>query len=80
MAAQKPSQHVRSGLPSPDGTTGETLWETGGWSETGQGLSGEPIPIKGYWGAVKVRQGEDWKIRMMTVNVTPAPAQAATPR
>jgi ketosteroid isomerase-like protein len=59
------------------GTAGDTLWETGGWSETGQGLSGEPIPIKGYWGAVKVRQGEDWKIRMMTVNVTRAPA--ATP-
>ena len=78
----QPKNHL--GTFDPDsphliGTAGDALWETGGWSETGQGPNGEPIPVKGYWSAVKVRQGEGWKIRMMTANVTPAPAAAASP-
>jgi hypothetical protein len=28
--------------------------------------------IKGYWGAVEVREGDDWKIEMDTYNLTPA--------
>ena len=78
----QPKNHL--GTFDPDsphliGTAGDALWETGGWSETGQGPNGEPIPIKGYWSAVKVRQGNDWKIQMMTANVAPAPAAAASP-
>ena len=30
---------------------------------------------KGYWGAVEVREGDDWKIEMDTWNLTPAPAK-----
>jgi uncharacterized protein (TIGR02246 family) len=59
------------------GTAGEVAWETGGWSETGQGPSGEPIQLKGHWGAMKVRQGEGWKIQMLAANVAVEPA--ATP-
>src|SRR5271165_2845794 len=46
------------------GTAGNELWATGEWSETGQGKNGEPIPIKGYWAAIVVREGDDWKIRV----------------
>jgi len=53
------------------GTGGNELWATGEWSETGQGKNGEPIPIKGHWSAIYVREADDWKVRMATVNVTP---------
>ena len=61
------------------GTDGNTLWATGEWSETGQGKTGEPTPVKGYWGIIYTRQGDDWKIRMLTSNVTPPPAATLSP-
>ena len=61
------------------GTTGNELWATGEWSETGQGKTGEPTPVKGYWGIIYTRQGDDWKIRMLTSNVTPPPAATLSP-
>jgi len=71
------------------GTAGNELWATGEWSETGQGKTGEPIPIKGYWLMIYVREGDDWKIRVQAWNTTPdsvilinksfAPQPAATP-
>ena len=71
------------------GTAGNELWATGEWSETGQGKTGEPIPIKGYWACIFVREGDDWKIRVSAGNATPdsvlrihqsfAPQPAATP-
>jgi uncharacterized protein (TIGR02246 family) len=53
------------------GIAGNELWATGEWSETGQGKNGEPIPIKGYWACIYVREGDDWKIRMNAGNITP---------
>ena len=53
------------------GTAGNELWATGAWSETGQGKTGEPLPIKGLWTAIYVREGDDWKIRMQAGNITP---------
>jgi uncharacterized protein (TIGR02246 family) len=53
------------------GTAGNELWATGEWSETGQGKTGEPIPIKGYWSDIYVREGDDWKIRVAAWNTTP---------
>ena len=71
------------------GTAGNELWATGEWSETGQDKNGEPIPIKGYWTCIYVREADDWKIRVNAMNVTPdsvirihqsfAPQSAATP-
>ena len=71
------------------GITGNELWATGKWSETGQDKNGEPIPIKGYWSTIYVREAYDWKIRVMAWNTTPdsvllihqsfAPQPAATP-
>jgi hypothetical protein len=55
------------------------MWETGGWSATIQGQNFGPTQTKGYWSVI--REGEDWKIRMLTSNTTPAPPAtgAATP-
>ena len=71
------------------GTAGNEAWATGEWSETGQGKNGEPIPIKGYWCMIFVRESDDWKIRVASGNTTPdsvilinksfAPQPAATP-
>ena len=78
----QPQNHV--GTLDPDsphllGTAGNELWETGSWSETGQGSSGAPIHLKGYWSAIKVRQGEDWKILLLTANATVESAATLSP-
>jgi hypothetical protein len=67
-----PDQHS----PHTIGTTGDAVWSTGDWGEAFQGPNGD-IQVKGYWGAVFVREGDDWKLRMLTVNITPAPAPPA---
>jgi ketosteroid isomerase-like protein len=60
------------------GTAGNEVWRNAQWSSTLQGQSGGPIQLKGYWSAIEVREGDAWKHRMLTVNVTPAPAPAQT--
>ena len=62
------------GSPHMIGTAGNEVWRTGEWSFTLQGKSGDPLQLKGYWGAINVREGDTWKIRMLTFNVTPPPA------
>jgi len=76
--------HPKNHIGKPDGDAPRTIgtasneaWETGEWSETGQGKDGVPIQIRGYWSAIDSRQGDDWKIRMLTYNLTPAPAATA---
>ncbi|MBV8968235.1 MAG: SgcJ/EcaC family oxidoreductase [Verrucomicrobia bacterium] len=71
------------------GTAGNELWATGEWNETGQGKTGEPLPIKGHWACIYVREGGDWRIRVaawytnpesfILINKTFAPQSAATP-
>ena len=55
------------------GTDGNRVRETGGWSATIQGKDWGPNDIKGYW--TVIREGDDWKIRNLTYNVTPPPAK-----
>ena len=62
------------GCPHTIGTAGNEVWENGEWSETIQFESGDPIEIKGYWSSIDRREGDDWKIRMLTYNITPAPS------
>jgi ketosteroid isomerase-like protein len=57
------------------GTAGNEVWRNAEWSETLQGQSGGPIQLKGYWSAIEVHEGDDWKHRMLTVNVTPPPTK-----
>ena len=57
--------------------TAENIAFNGEWSQTLQGKNGEPIPLKGYWSVIFVRQGEDWKILVDAFNVTPPPPAPA---
>jgi ketosteroid isomerase-like protein len=62
------------------GTAGDAAYETGEWSETGQDENGEPTQLSGYFSAVDVREGEDWKILVLTYNLTPSgPAPTPAP-
>ncbi len=45
---------------------------TGSWSGVFQGPNG-PMGVKGYWGTTDVRDGDTWKIRMETFNMTMLP-------
>jgi ketosteroid isomerase-like protein len=77
-----PKDHVGKGsqeIPPVFGTAGTEAWDTGEWSETGQGKSGDPESIKGYWSSVDIREGDSWKIRLLTYNVTPAPVATPSP-
>ncbi len=76
--------HFSNHLITPDqysphsiGTAGNEMWATGEWSTTIQGQDGGPIQLKGYESAIKAREGDTWKTRMDTFNVTPAPAAPA---
>jgi uncharacterized protein (TIGR02246 family) len=72
------SNHVSKGDPNSAriiGTAGNVaLASSGEWSDTIQGKTGEPIHLEGYWSAISAREGNDWKIRMLTWNITPTPA------
>jgi ketosteroid isomerase-like protein len=59
------------------GTDGKGMWATGAWSATIQGEKFGPTQIKGYWSVI--REGDDWKIRMLCSSVTPAPTATASP-
>jgi ketosteroid isomerase-like protein len=55
------------------GTAGNEMWATGAWSATFQGKDWGPTDFKGYWSVI--REGDDWKIRMLPFNTTPPPAK-----
>ena len=72
----QPKNHLSTVDPdSPHaiGTAGNQMWATGEWSTDIKGKDFGPVPIKGYWSVI--REGDDWKIRMLTSNSTPAPAK-----
>jgi ketosteroid isomerase-like protein len=53
------------------GTAGNEIWEIGDWSLTYQVNGGSPVQLKGYWSAIRVREGDAWKTRMEMSNVAP---------
>jgi uncharacterized protein (TIGR02246 family) len=55
------------------GTDGKQIWATGSWSATIKGKDWGPKDIKGFW--TVIREGDDWKIRNLTSNVTPEQAK-----
>jgi ketosteroid isomerase-like protein len=70
--------HPKNHIGTPDGstpytagTTDSEAWESGAWSESGRDKTGRHIQIKGYWSTIYVREGDNWKIAMLTYNVTP---------
>jgi ketosteroid isomerase-like protein len=54
------------------GTAGNETWRTGEWSYTAQIKGGDSFQLKGHWSSIDTRGGDDWKIRMLTWNITPA--------
>jgi ketosteroid isomerase-like protein len=59
--------------PHAIGTTGNEVWETGGWSLTVQDTGGDvSASLRGYWVAIKVRDGDIWKTRMEAWNLIPS--------
>jgi ketosteroid isomerase-like protein len=73
---------VDQNSPHIIGTGGNEMWGNGGWGQTVQGQNGGPIEVKGYFSYILVCEGDAWKFRMETWNITPAPppepAQANT--
>jgi hypothetical protein len=45
---------------------------------TVQVKSGDPVQMKGYHSSIAALEGGVWKKRMLTSNVTPAPATTKT--
>jgi ketosteroid isomerase-like protein len=77
-----PKSHITKfdgNAPHLIGTAGNELWATGEWSDTGQGNTGGPIQIMGYWAAIYNRAGPALKLRMLAYNLTPAPAATPSP-
>jgi hypothetical protein len=58
-------------------TDGKQMWATGSWTATVKGQNFGPVDAKGYWSVI--REGDDWNIRMLTFNQTPAPAATPSP-
>ena len=48
----------------------DNLTRSGVWSETGKGKNGEDVPVKGYFSEIDTRQGDAWKICVLTGNLT----------
>ena len=71
---------VKADQSSPHmiGTWGNHVWASGDWSCTIKGQNSGPVDLKGYWGAIKVREGDTLKTWMWTWNITPAPAATAS--
>lgn len=49
---------------------GKELWAVGEWWSLLQSEKG-PVQLGGYWSEIYVREGDVWKIRMLTFNVIP---------
>ena len=52
------------------------VWSAGQWFGSFQSQTG-PVFALGYWSAIYVREGDVWKIRMLTLNECPPPAPRA---
>jgi uncharacterized protein (TIGR02246 family) len=52
------------------------VWSAGEWWSTLQSQTG-PKFERGCWSAIYVREGDAWKIRLLTVSERPQPAQTA---
>jgi uncharacterized protein (TIGR02246 family) len=61
--------------------TPDNIAFNGEWSDTLQGQNGEAIQAKGYWSEIDTREGDRWKICVLTGNTTPpgTPSPTTTP-
>jgi ketosteroid isomerase-like protein len=68
-----PVRGIRKGMADNEMLT------NGEWSSTIQVKGANPVELKGYWGSIKVLEGDTWKIRLDISNVTPKPAGTPSP-
>jgi uncharacterized protein (TIGR02246 family) len=67
----QPKNHTSTTDPHSARMLGpDNLTRAGVWSETGKGKNGEDVPIKGYWSEIDTRQGDGWKVCVLTGNLT----------
>ena len=59
------------------GTAGNEMWMTGKYSFTVKSENFGPVEQKGNFCQILVREGDSWKVRASTWNITPAPAAPA---
>ena len=52
------------------------VWSVGKFWSTHQSQAG-PVFVNGYWSAIYVREGDAWKIRMLTLSEHPGPTSVA---
>ena len=55
---------------------GHEPWSVGEWWNILQSQTG-PRFVSGYWSAIYVREGDGWKMRLLTVSEHPQPARLA---
>jgi len=70
----KCTRFLRTTVNAMTGGEPDYVMRGGEWSATWQAQGQKPEHLKGYWSAINTREGDDWKIQMLTTNVTPAPA------
>ncbi len=59
-----------SGQGSSLNAIDNAVWSTGKWWSTRQGQTG-PKFERGFWSAIYVREGDAWKIRLLTISDAP---------
>jgi uncharacterized protein (TIGR02246 family) len=73
--------YIPGSSPDPNSTrflgTTDNVMTSGEYSVTWQAQGQKPFHQKGYWTAIDTRVGDAWKVRMLTYNITPAPAAPA---
>ena len=55
------------------------VWSVGEWSGTLQSQTG-PLLVWGYWSTIYVREGDAWKMRMLTLTERPRPVPPVEPK
>jgi ketosteroid isomerase-like protein len=53
---------------------GSEVCSVGKWSCTAHDQNGVPKELRGYYSMIRVCEGETWKIRISTYNISPTPA------
>jgi hypothetical protein len=66
------SDHIAVTDPdSPYALDDSTMWATGSWTLTVQPKGENPIPLNGCWSTIYSREGNLWKEKMQTWNISP---------
>jgi ketosteroid isomerase-like protein len=69
------SNHVAKDDQVSPHAIGNEFWCNGEWSLTYQVKGSDPVQQKGYYSAIDSREGDTWKLRTVTWNITPEPAK-----